>query len=73
MRAYGVGTAAVLTGGRVLIAGGYSSVGTPTCAIAFLFNPASSNFSPLGSTFLGNTYAPATASLPGGRALVAGG
>ena len=69
---YGSGVAAI-SGGRVLIAGGYDSHGLGTyLSGAFVFNPSTGAFTPAGG-LPGNTYGPAAASLPGGRALVAGG
>jgi hypothetical protein len=64
---------AVISGGRVLIAGGYDdTVSDSNLKDAYIFDPAAGTFSSAGA-LPGLTYAPSGASLPGGRALIAGG
>lgn len=70
--AFGLG-GAVVSGGRVLVAGGYDNSGPGIYfSSANVFNPPSATFSSVGSLSIFR-YAPAAASLPGGRALIAGG
>jgi WD40 repeat protein len=64
---------AVISGGRVLIAGGYDdTVPESNLKDAYVFDPASGTFSAT-APLPGLTYAPSGASLPDGRALIAGG
>jgi hypothetical protein len=65
--------AAVISGGRVLIAGGYDdTVSDSYLKDAYVFDQGVGTFSTAGS-LPGGTYAPSGASMPGGRALIAGG
>jgi hypothetical protein len=67
------GVAAPLPDGRVLIAGGSYNDGTEhSLASAEVFNPATGAFTPVGDMGVARVRA-ATASLPDGRVLVAGG
>jgi hypothetical protein len=64
---------APISGGRVLIAGGYDdTVSDSNLKDAYVFDPSTGMFSTAGA-LPGLTYAPSGASLPGGRALIAGG
>jgi hypothetical protein len=64
---------AVISGDRVLVAGGYDdTVSDSYLRTAYVFDPSSGVFSTAGSLPSG-TYAPSGASMPGGRALIAGG
>jgi hypothetical protein len=66
--------AALMPDGRVLVVGGYDDAGLGTYLnSAEVFNPKTGTFSALGATMSSGRYAPAVASLPDGRVLVAGG
>ena len=67
--------AAPLSDGKVLIAGGCSAGGGATCLnTAEIFDPMTNTFSAAGlGTMSTKRWAPATAALPDGRILVAGG
>src|SRR5262249_38206458 len=65
--------ASVTSGGRILLAGGEDETTSPYyLTSAFVFNPSNGTFGGVGPLATGR-YGPAGASLPQGRALVAGG
>jgi Kelch motif len=66
--------AARLPDGRVLVVGGYTSAGGGQYLnTAELFDPNANTFSPLAATMNSIRWGPATATLPDGRVLIAGG
>jgi hypothetical protein len=65
--------AARLPDGRVLVVGGYSSAGDQYLNTAEVFDPNANTFSPLAATMNAVRWGPATATLPDGRVLIAGG
>src|SRR6185503_6859306 len=64
---------ALISGGRTLFAGGFvTDPGGGDLSSARIFDPSNSSFTPVAD-LPSHVYAPAGASLPQGRALVAGG